>query len=77
MKRKCFGSAYLNLASRLESLSGTGRIFISQSTYEHLLRDDPALAATCVCREPATVKGIREPVTVYEVPWKEPGQEQG
>ena len=31
----------VNLASRLESASGRGRIFIGQTTYEHLLRDDP------------------------------------
>ena len=35
----------VNLASRLESASGRGRIFIGQTTYEHLQRDDPALAA--------------------------------
>src|SRR5207249_12011070 len=60
----------VNLASRLESLSGHGRIFISQSTYEHLLRDDPALAATCVVQPPQKVKGIGSAVTVYEVPWR-------
>ncbi len=31
----------VNLASRLESASGRGRIFISRSTFEHLQRDDP------------------------------------
>ena len=38
----------VNLASRLESVSGSGRIIISDTTYKHLLRDDPALAATCI-----------------------------
>ena len=48
----------VNLASRLESLSGRGRIFISEATYQHLLRDDPALAATCLPQAPVKVKGI-------------------
>ncbi len=60
----------VNLASRLESLSGRGRIFISQATYEHLRRDDPDLAATCVALPPVLVKGIRSEVSVFEVPWK-------
>src|SRR5207247_9440457 len=31
----------VNLASRLESASGRGRIFIGETTYERLLRDHP------------------------------------
>ena len=31
----------VNLASRLEGLSGRGRIFISEATYQDLLRADP------------------------------------
>ena len=38
----------VNLASRLESVSGSGRIIISDTTYNHLLRDDPELASTCI-----------------------------
>ncbi|HEV2392325.1 MAG TPA: adenylate/guanylate cyclase domain-containing protein [Verrucomicrobiae bacterium] len=60
----------VNLASRLESASERGRIFISQSTWAHLQRDDPALGASCVPLPPLTVKGIRAPVQVYEVPWR-------
>jgi len=60
----------VNLASRLEGVSGRGRIIISETTYEHLLRDDPKLAATCVELPPVEVKGFREAVRVYEVPWK-------
>jgi adenylate cyclase len=63
----------VNLASRLEGLSGRGRIFISETTYEHLLRDDPVLAATCVAQPAAKVKGISAAVNVYEVPWRQPG----
>jgi class 3 adenylate cyclase len=60
----------VNLASRLESLSGHGRIFISASTYEHLVRDDPALAATCIAQSPQKVKGFATAVSIYEVPWR-------
>ncbi len=63
----------VNVASRLESVSGSGRIIISDTTYKHLLRDDPALAATCIEMFPVTVKGIRAAVRVYEVPWQASG----
>jgi class 3 adenylate cyclase len=63
----------VNLASRLESASGQGRIFVGQSTYEHLRRDDPALAATCVELPPRELKGFRSAVKAYEVPWLPPG----
>ena len=62
----------VNLASRLESVSGSGRIIISNTTYNHLLREDPALASTCIEMFPVTVKGIRDPVRIYEVPWQTP-----
>ncbi|HEY5298399.1 MAG TPA: adenylate/guanylate cyclase domain-containing protein [Verrucomicrobiae bacterium] len=60
----------VNLASRLEGVSGSGRIIISDTTYNQLLRDDPALASTCVELFPVTVKGIKAAVRIYEVPWK-------
>jgi class 3 adenylate cyclase len=60
----------VNLASRLEGLSGRGRIVISESTYQALQRDDPDLAASCRELPPAHVKGFRTAVKVYEVPWK-------
>jgi class 3 adenylate cyclase len=60
----------VNLASRLESASGRGRIFIGQTTYQHLLRDDPPLAATCRALPGQSLKGISALVTVYEVPWR-------
>jgi len=64
----------VNLASRLESLSGRGRILIGEVTYQHLLRDDPGLAATCVALpELQKLKGIGTAVKVYEVPWRLPG----
>jgi adenylate cyclase len=59
----------VNLASRLESLSGRGRIIIGEETYRHLQRDDPALAARCLELEPMTPKGFHRPVRNFEVPW--------
>jgi class 3 adenylate cyclase/CHASE2 domain-containing sensor protein len=66
----------VNLASRLEGVSGSARIIIGETTYRHLLRDDPALAATCVELPPVKVKGILDVVKIYEVPWQDgkPGQ---
>ena len=63
----------VNLASRLENASGGGRILIGQATYEHLVRDDPALAGTCVELPPRDLKGFRTAVKAYEVPWRLPG----
>ena len=61
----------VNLASRLEAVSGRGRIVIGENTFEGLRRHDAVLAATCVELPPVTVKGFREPVKIFEVPWKE------
>lgn len=63
----------VNLASRLEGLSGRGHIFISQSTFEHLLSDDATLASSCVALPPVVVKGFRTAVQIYEVPWRPAG----
>jgi len=60
----------VNLASRLETVSGRGRIIIGETTYQHLLRDDPALAATCIEQEPTKPKGFQRPVRNFEVPWQ-------
>jgi class 3 adenylate cyclase/CHASE2 domain-containing sensor protein len=62
----------VNLANRLESFSGHGRIIISETTYQHLLRDDAALAATCTELQPFTPKGFKRPIRIYQVPWKTP-----
>lgn len=64
----------VNLAARLEGLSGSGRILIGETTYRALQRDDPALAATCRELAPATVKGFRTAVKVFEVPWTKPDE---
>ena len=63
----------VNLASRLEAVSGRSRIIISEATYGHLLRDDPELAATCIALPPVKVKGIVAKVKIYEVAWRPPG----
>src|SRR5258708_8875201 len=61
----------VNLASRLEGLSGRGRILIGEATHRALIEGDPVLAASCAELAPTTVKGFRAPVKIYEVPWKE------
>lgn len=64
----------VNLASRLESLSGRGRILISETTYGCLQRDDKELAATCTALpDLQKLKGFGAAVKVYEVPWRLPG----
>ncbi len=60
----------VNLASRLESVSGRGRIIISEATLAEIIQDDPNLALACVQLPSVTVKGISEPVHIYEVPWR-------
>ena len=63
----------VNLASRLEAVSGRSRIIISEATYSHLLRDDQELATMCIALPPVKVKGIVAEVKIYEVPWRPPG----
>jgi class 3 adenylate cyclase/CHASE2 domain-containing sensor protein len=60
----------VNVASRLEKLAGSGRILIGEATFIELKKHDPALAATCIELPPAEVRGIRDAVKIYDVPWK-------
>ncbi len=60
----------VNLASRLEGVSGRSRIIISEATLSDLRQDDAELAARCRELEPVHVKGITQPVRVFEVPWR-------
>ncbi len=60
----------VNLASRLEGVSGSGRIIISETTYNHLRRHAPEIAATCEELPPEKVKGFRDAVRIFEVPWR-------
>jgi class 3 adenylate cyclase len=61
----------VNLASRLEGVSGRGRIIISATTYQEVRRLDPDLAAKCIELPLQEVKGFREAVKIYEVLWQE------
>ncbi len=61
----------VNLAQRLETVSGRGRIIISEATLAEIIQDDPTLALSCVELTPVKVKGIRTAVKIYEVPWRE------
>jgi class 3 adenylate cyclase/CHASE2 domain-containing sensor protein len=63
----------VNLASRLESYSGRGRIIISEATLAEIIQDDPSLALSCVELPAVHLKGFRTAIPVYEVPWREAG----
>jgi len=61
----------VNLASRLEGVSGRGRIIIGEATFLELREQMPELAIHCQLLDPVSVKGFRQPVPIYEVLWKE------
>jgi class 3 adenylate cyclase/CHASE2 domain-containing sensor protein len=63
----------VNLASRLESYSGRGRIIISEATLAEIIQDDPSLALSCVELPAVNLKGFRTAIPVYEVPWRDAG----
>jgi adenylate cyclase len=67
----------VNLASRLEGVSGHSRIIIGQATYAALQRDDPKLAATCQELPAQKVKGFRNAIQIYEVLWQPAGTFSG
>ena len=56
--------------TRLEGLSGRGRIIIGETTHRELQRLDPELAKTCVELAPTMLKGFKQAVRNFEVPWK-------
>jgi len=62
----------VNLASRLEGVSGRGRVIIGETTYKDVASFDAELAKSCVELEPVHVKGIEKAVRIFEVPWKSP-----
>lgn len=66
----------VNLASRLEAVSGRGRIIIGESTYNEIKRYAPEFLEDCTPLQPVSVKGIENPVPIYEVPWKENWEER-
>lgn len=59
----------VNLASRLEGVSGRSRIIIGEGTHAELVQHAPELARRCRNLEPVAVKGFRQSVNIYEVPW--------
>jgi adenylate cyclase len=68
----------VNLASRLEGVSGHSRIIIGEATFRDLEKHDIELGALCVELEPVTPKGFSTPIRIWEVPWKSflpPGSE--
>jgi adenylate cyclase len=60
----------VNLASRLEGVSGHGRIIIGEGTYQAIQALDAGLALSCVELSTQQVKGFRDPVRIYQVPWE-------
>lgn len=60
----------VNLASRLESVSGHSRIVIGEATFRDLEKYDRELAALSVELESVTPKGFSMPVRIWEVPWR-------
>ena len=61
----------VNLASRLEGVSGRGRVVIGEATFLALKKLAPQLADLCIPLEPIVVKGFRNQVQAFEVPWRE------
>lgn len=66
----------VNLASRLEGVSGRSRIVIGEATYRDLVRMAPEMAERCRELEPVTVKGFRQTVPIFEVIWDESSESQ-
>jgi class 3 adenylate cyclase len=62
----------VNLASRLEGVSGHGRIIIGEATYAALKRDDPQLAGMCLEWGLRKVKGFRERRPHLRSRWQPP-----
>lgn len=60
----------VNLASRLEHVSGRSRIIVGEATYRDLEKHDPNLAQTCIEQPAVRVKGIEGDVRNWEVPWR-------
>ncbi|MBX3733080.1 MAG: adenylate/guanylate cyclase domain-containing protein [Verrucomicrobiae bacterium] len=60
-----------NIASRLEAIAGRGQIVISHATWTDLSRDAPILASQCRPLGHPVLKGIKESIEIYEVPWSE------
>lgn len=60
----------VNLAARLEGVAGRDRIVVGPGTYEDLAVDSAELVAKLEAMEPVAIKGFKEEVPVYSVPWE-------
>jgi len=61
----------VNIASRIEGCAGGEKIIIGEATFAELLHYDSELAGHCYELEPVLVRGIAEPVKIFEVRWDE------
>ena len=61
----------VNVAARLESLSGSSRILITEHTLAEIQKSDPALATLAIPIGPHSVKGISQPIDVFSINWQE------
>lgn len=61
----------VNLASRLEGVSGHSRIVFGENTYRHIQRLAPEWISICNELPPVEVKGLAEPVRIFEANWRE------
>lgn len=61
----------VNVAARLESLSGSSRILITENTLAEIRKSDPALATLAIPIGPHSVKGISQPIEVFSINWQE------
>ncbi len=61
----------VNIASRVEGQAASGQILLTGAALRLLQAEDPELAARCRELAPIQVKGIHEPVPLFEVRWQE------
>lgn len=71
-----FGRA-VNIASRLEAASGSGRIFITEETRLAAIASAPELGSRIKEVGNLNLKGIGEPVLVHEIDWADRLEVQG
>lgn len=63
-----FGRA-VNLAARLEGISGRGRIRIGKSTRNQLIEADSSFKNWIISHPPTRLKGFSKPLETYEIQW--------
>lgn len=60
----------VNLASRLQRVTGPGRIIVTEATWSEVLRQAPEFADRFIPLEPVHLRDIPNPIKVYEVDWR-------